>query len=271
MCPKLMDDDRQVCSNSLPDLFLSPTSSCNCTNGLLAAEMAPPEQQLTELKFFVHHARRGFLTWDGGLVAWPFPTNAWSPEDTDHLGNNLLDYRMQCARGTLVDGDFSEVDPSLEGVYTNQTSQEDRNMGHANPAAQQENTASFGGSLPPTADQTFAAGLLPIVTYPAVNHDALQGEPLPQNEANLNDLAFEEEQPTGDDQSDADNEAGPSSSRRNSKRSRTWSKEETQLLLNLHAERDAKGKRVWTYTRMKVASDSLAVPAPSNCFEFGFD
>jgi hypothetical protein len=234
--------------------------------------MAPPGQQITELKFFVHHARRGFLARDGGFMAWPFQTNAWSQEDTDYLGNNLLDFRMRCARGTVMDGDFGEVDSRLEGVYTNQPPQEDQTMGHATLSAQQEHTANhvFGGSQAPAADQTFVANLLPGGTYPAINDDPPQGEHPAQDEEDLDDLALEEEQPIGDNQPDTGHEAGPSSLGPMLKRRRSWSKEEAQLLLDLHAERDAKGRRVWTYTRMKVSSDSLAVPGPFQLIDFGF-
>jgi hypothetical protein len=234
--------------------------------------MAPPGEQITEFKLFVYHAKRGSPAQDGGLMAWPFQTNAWSQEDTNYLGNNLLDFRMRCARGTVLDSDFGEVDPSLEGVYTNQTPQGDQTMGHANPAAHQEHTANhvFGGSQPPAADKTFVADLLPGGTYPAVNDDSPQGEQPTQDKEDLDDLALEEEQPIGDDHPDTGHEAGPSSSRPTLKRRRSWSKEETQLLLDLHAERDAKGKRVWTYTKMKVSSNSMAVPGPFHLVDFGF-
>ncbi|EAQ92963.1 hypothetical protein CHGG_01198 [Chaetomium globosum CBS 148.51] len=205
--------------------------STDCTNGRRAAEVVPLAQQVPELKFFLYHARRGFLAQDGGLIPWPFQS-PWSPEDTDFLGKNLLDFQMKCARVTVIAIEFGEDD-------------------HPNPAAQEEHTANhvYGGS------------------------PALAAE-----EADRDYLDLGEEQSLGDDQPDADchtdhhvdatitnrfqksmathrpcnigNQAGPSNSRPNLKRRRSWSEQETQLLLDLHAEKDTNGKKIWTYPKM---------------------
>ncbi|KAH6650412.1 hypothetical protein F5144DRAFT_44169 [Chaetomium tenue] len=171
-------------------------------------------------------------------MPWPFQ-NAWSPEDTDFLGNNLLDFRMKCARETVIAIEFGEDGP-------------DQTVGHPNPAAQQEHTANhvYGGSPVLVAEEALPVNVRPSGSHPVANGNPPQGEQSTQGEADREDLDLEEDQTLGNDQPDAGNQAGPSNSRPNLKRRRSWSEQETQLLLDLHAEKDANGKKVWTYPKM---------------------
>ncbi|KAK3300712.1 uncharacterized protein B0H64DRAFT_21284 [Chaetomium fimeti] len=218
------NNGHQGCSNPLPAVFLSPTSSCSCTNGLVVADMAPP----TQLRFFLRHAAQGVLAQGGALMAWPSLT-AWSQADTDFLANNLIACRRVCARDTVMASEFGEEGPSLDGVYTNQEPQAEWAMAYPDPAAEEDHTANhvFGDDQAPFD----GAKQLGDGNYPVAHLE-------------------EGNQSLGDDQPAVGNQAGPSSAPQKWKRGRIWSQEDMQLLLDRYAEKDARGKKVWTYQRM---------------------
>lgn len=71
-------------------------------------------------------------------------------------------------------------------------------------------------------------------------------------------------QPAGDDQPVIADQLDPSATPKRTRSNTCWTDEEDEMLMNLHGQKDAEGRKIWPYPRMIVSlKGSLFFPRPS--------